>query len=614
MSVAHNRNGIGYDVAVRRTALIGIALLAACAVNRSTSAPRAGEPSPSFLPEAYRSLGDEIARARGLSFTRSLAVHVLDAQQYRDLLASRLEPPPPDVADPEFRYAFGFSRLDPLAVWHLGLLPPRRDDEMAHEQVLGFYAPRDRVLYVRSDGNASQMTDIVAHELAHAIVDDHSNLLRELDKKLDDVDLARRALVEGDAIITQIVVKARRTGRDVDEAVREEVVEARVRSLSQVEGLPVPVSAEQLAKANPLDRARFLFPYLAGTFFAGQLWRAGGTAAVDAALAAPPESTEQVLYPDRYVMGDRPCEVDAPSLPNGWTERVHGRMGVLKTRVFLAQWMPFEDAVEASTGWGGDAYVVAHRKGRTPLVAWATAWDDEAAAARFETALRKTTACDPSSPCLRGPTEIRRDGLRVAYVRGVADEAFVARALGAVHDRPALRPPIAPLSLPTIWNGKAPEFRHQDERVCTSGRAGVRVTAPEGFVFMTADDDDPCNIVRPATGENLKLLVFGGAPIESSIEPVKRGILATLRDAHLSAEEEDGTRMTLLGRARVLRYRLENGAVVELSFVGICGGHKTLEIISRWSTELGRTAVEHAVSSLRPASVGLPDGCTAAPR
>ena len=185
---------------------------------------------------------------------------MLGSGDYHEQLNELLESPPSDVAAADFRYAFGFSRLDPLAVWLLGLLPSRRNDTLAHEQIVGFYAPKARALFVRNDDSDVRTSDILMHEMAHAVVDDHSDLLRKLGKGVDDVELARRALVEGDAIITTVVVKAKRAGRDVDEAIRKAALEARVISLSSLEGLPVPVSAEQLAKTNPLDRARFLFP------------------------------------------------------------------------------------------------------------------------------------------------------------------------------------------------------------------------------------------------------------------------------------------------------------------------------------------------------------------
>jgi hypothetical protein len=139
------------------------------------------------------------------------------------------------------------------------------------------------------------------------------------------------------------------------------------------------------------------------------------------------------------------------------------------------------------------------------------------------------------------------------------------------------------------------------------------MSAPDGFVFVNAGDDDPCNIVRPATGENVKLIVVDGPPLAASFEVLKRSTRSTLRDAHIAAEEEDTTRLTMLGHTRVLRYRLENGGVVELSFVGICGGHKTLEIVTRWGTEYGRASIAHAVSSLRPASVDVSDRCGTKP-
>ncbi len=95
---------------------------------------------------------------------------------------------------------------------------------------------------------------------------------------------------------------------------------------------------------------------------------------------------------------------------------------------------------------------------------------------------------------------------------------------------------------------------------------------------------------------------------------MKRSTRSTLRDAHLAVEEEDGARVTLLGHTRILRYHLQNGAVVELSFVGICGGKKTLEIITRWGSEYGRAAIAQAVSTLRPATVELPEDCVSVKR
>ena len=81
------------------------------------------------------------------------------------------------------------------------------------------------------------------------------------------------------------------------------------------------------------------------------------------------------------------------------------------------------------------------------------------------------------------------------------------------------------------------------------------MSAPDGFVFVNAGDDDPCNIVRPDTGENVKLIVVDGPPLSASFETLKRSTQSTLRDAHIAAEEEEATRLILLGQARVLRYR-----------------------------------------------------------
>src|SRR6185369_4976512 len=108
---------------VRRFAFLALSLVAAWRAGGSGPASPKGDASDALLPDAYRELGSEIANARGLAFTRRLDVHVLGSGDYHEQLNELLEPPPADVAAADFRYAFGFSRLDPLAVWFLGLLP-----------------------------------------------------------------------------------------------------------------------------------------------------------------------------------------------------------------------------------------------------------------------------------------------------------------------------------------------------------------------------------------------------------------------------------------------------------------------------------------------------------
>ena len=55
----------------------------------------------------------------------------------------------------------------------------------------------------------------------------------------------------------------------------------------------------------------------------------GGYAAVDAAFADPPDSTEQVLHPDKYAVREEPLKVVDPERPrrDGWAPAGRGRPG-----------------------------------------------------------------------------------------------------------------------------------------------------------------------------------------------------------------------------------------------------------------------------------------------
>ena len=89
----------------------------------------------------------------------------------------------------------------------LGVLPREYDYvegtmQILNEQVAGYYDPRDKTLFIADwlPPETQQMT--MAHELAHALQDQHYELEEILSGKDQNGDalLARRAIVEGDAV------------------------------------------------------------------------------------------------------------------------------------------------------------------------------------------------------------------------------------------------------------------------------------------------------------------------------------------------------------------------------------------------------------------------------
>ncbi len=310
--------------------------------------------------------------------------------------------------------------------------------------VSGFYDPDTKHLVVRqvARGDREQNAFTIPHEIEHALQDARVGLRSTCDRDQDG-RLAGRAMFEGDATVTSAAYEARHRGETDAHAIAR--VARRLATLSDEElaratggGLPV--------KAAPSVRALFAWPYIQGAVLVAQLYRTGGWPLVDAALAHPPVTTEQVIHVEKYLAGELPIVVLWPDLPAGMRGLARGRMGEFLTSNFLAQCIKVDAANEASSGWGGDAYTLADAKDGRRVLFWSTAWDDDAAAARFASALEARRACAQAPK----PFTVVRQGSRVSYVQGLEEAAatpLATKLLAGVGTAPAATPPLGDVVL-----------------------------------------------------------------------------------------------------------------------------------------------------------------------
>ena len=78
-------------------------------------------------------------------------------------------------------------------------------------------------------------------------------------------------------------------------------------------------------------RETLLYPYTTGAFFVQAAQMSGGWPAVDDFYDRMPESTEQILHPDKYAAGEAPVEVTLPKdlakdLGNGLDRAARGHV------------------------------------------------------------------------------------------------------------------------------------------------------------------------------------------------------------------------------------------------------------------------------------------------
>lgn len=282
------------------------------------------------------------------------------------------------LADLDRGYPAAARRADETLYAMLGLLPEGTDlrdvsGSIFGQAVAGYYDPRSkRLKIVDGAGTANRVLDemAIAHELDHALEDQAIGLDLAASERSDDAGYAYRALVEG----TATAVMYAYVGRHFDSGVALGGLVGGAFGGTGTEGLPDFVVAG------------LVFPYLAGQRFVGDLYRRAGNrwTLVDLAeRTRPPQTTEQILHPQKWIDAEPALGVRTPRAPGrGWRRLTAGTFGEWQTGRLVGQ-------PRAAQGWGGDRYALYARGPRRRLVLrWR--FDTAADLARFAPALRAT--------------------------------------------------------------------------------------------------------------------------------------------------------------------------------------------------------------------------------
>ena len=382
--------------APRKTALrtAFLAFMAAALVIAACS-PTPPSPGPSLTPSQplddaaiYRQIAAQVSEIRGLDSPDRVEPTVIDRETVTKNLLEEFDTdnPPEQIAVTERIYKA------------LGLLKP--DDslrdlylELQGSQVIGYYDPTRKELFIVSDGGGDggglgpteRLT--YAHEFVHELQDLHFDLNGlGLEGLVGDSDrrLARLSLVEGDATSAQTAwMIANLTPEELGQVAAEASDPALLEILTRMPSILLETS---------------LFPYQAGAVFVADLRARGGSAAVDVAFTELPASTEQIIHPDAYQNDEMPIPVSVSAnlperLGTGWSIVAEDTLGELEIRVWLRAGGEAGDVARvAAEGWGGDRLGVLDGLGGASILVWITAWDTSSDAEEFETAARSAIA------------------------------------------------------------------------------------------------------------------------------------------------------------------------------------------------------------------------------
>ena len=222
----------------------------------------------------------------------------------------------------------GAKRLqrDEIVLKKFGLLD--RDFELKpflvallKEQIEAYYDSKTKTVNLLDWVDADEQKPVLAHELTHALQDQHSDLDKWDDQTPDDVsttaagdtdhlqkdemDTARDAVAEGQATAVMMDYVLKPMGKSL---VKDPEVLDIVKD--QMTGSDSPV----MARAPLLLSESMLFPYREGLSFEQDVWMDEGQhAAFAGALDRPPTSTWEIINPRAYEKKEIPS---VPLLPD----------------------------------------------------------------------------------------------------------------------------------------------------------------------------------------------------------------------------------------------------------------------------------------------------------
>lgn len=307
------------------------------------------------------------------------------------------------------------------ATWKvMNLIPQDFDLKSAYiklltEEVAAFYDPKTKTMHLirepekpldeakkkpasllelimgRDEGfDKAEAQSVIAHELTHALDDQHFDLdaMSQTVIEDDDATLALSALMEGEATLTMMAVgQSDWTGT--------QIVSTPAEGLNRVMRWITPfmpmTGGATSRKSPPVMVESLIFPYLQGLVFCTSLTNQGGWPALDQAYENPPISTEQIIHPEKYQgpKQDWPMAIKLGTYktPDGFKHLGESVIGELTTRVLLSQ----NGGRNAAAGWDGDTLAVfesIHEKHKFACI-WLTTWDTTQDAYEFTSGISK---------------------------------------------------------------------------------------------------------------------------------------------------------------------------------------------------------------------------------
>ncbi len=251
--------------------------------------------------------------------------------------------------------------------------------ELFGDIVSGFFDTDEEKMYIVKDtpdfGPGDALT--YAHEFTHGLQQQRFDIRAIFDAVEGNSDISRafQALTEGDASMAQTIYMFQHMSE-------EDQAEAR-------QSAPPPSIAFQ--SAPHVVQRTIAFPYVEGPqFVVSLLVESNNWDIVNQAFSELPQSTEQILHPEKYLDKDNreePVSVELAdvqaALGEGWIQVSRDTLGEFILLAYLEMGVPRDQAANAAEGWGGDSYSLLKNAQDERLLVSKVVWDSEDDAQEF---------------------------------------------------------------------------------------------------------------------------------------------------------------------------------------------------------------------------------------
>ncbi len=247
------------------------------------------------------------------------------------------------------------------------------------EQIEAYYDSKTKTVNMLDWISIDEQKPVLAHELTHALQDQHVDLDKWSDQTppdvshtasedsdhlaKDELDTAREAVTEGQATAVMMDNMLKPMGKSL--IGDPEIMDFLKRQMSGSENSPM------LARAPLLLSESLLFPYREGLSFEQDVWMdRGQTAAFTGALDRPPSSSWEIMNPREYEMGHVPSIPYMPDIHPIVDETYRpydiGQVGQLDLHILAGLFGGENAARDLTPAWDGGIYWAGQRLNATP--------------------------------------------------------------------------------------------------------------------------------------------------------------------------------------------------------------------------------------------------------